>query len=112
MDIYRAKGAVKYYYSGGEMIDVYREYKPWEIEMNIDEYRIYDLIEGKAFLEDVRAGLFIDYDGVISDVFIDGYVSNLGLFCNGICQGCFMLSENDWEEMCNKHKIEVNWANK
>ena len=74
--------------------------------------KIYDLIDGKVFLENVQEGYFIDYDGTISDVFVDGYISNLGLTTNNLTKGKFLMSAEMWEEICDEFKVEVNWANK
>ncbi len=73
---------------------------------------IYDLIDGKKFLENVQEGYFIDYDGTIADVFVDGYVSNLGLATNNLTKGKFLLSAEMWKDVCDEFKVEVNWANK
>ena len=75
-------------------------------------YPIYDLMPGNVFLEYVKNGCFIDYDGTIAQVFVDGYASNLGLKCRGINQGKFMLDDKNWERYCKFHEIWVNWANK
>lgn len=74
--------------------------------------QIYDLIDGKKFLEAVQEGYFIDYDGIISDVFVDGYVSNLGLITDNLTKGKFLVTAEVWEEICDGFKVEVNWANK
>ena len=74
--------------------------------------KIYDLIDGKKFLEAVQEGYFIDYDGTISDVFVDGYVSNLGLITDNLTKGKFLVTAEVWEEICDEFKVEVNWANK
>lgn len=112
METYKAKGEIRYFYSNANMVDIYRDYEPWQVSTGVNEYLICDLIDGKDFLEGVRCGGFIDYDGSMVDVFVDGYKSNLGLYCGGICQGGFILSEQEWEDLCNEHKVEVNWANR
>jgi hypothetical protein len=73
---------------------------------------IYDLIDGKVFLENVQEGYFIDYDGTIADVFVDGYISNLGLTTDNLTKGKFLVTTEVWEEICDEFKVEVNWANK
>ena len=75
-------------------------------------YSIYDLIPGKEFLQYVKDGLFMDYDGSIAQVFVDGYTSNLGLKCHGINQGKCMLDDKNWERLCRNHEVWVNWAGK
>jgi len=73
---------------------------------------IYDLMTGKEFYKEVDSECFIDYDGSIADVFVDGYLSNLGLAYKEICQGDFLVDGEVWLEMCNSRDIQVNWANK
>ena len=72
---------------------------------------IYDLIGGKEFLENVQEGYFTDYDGTISDVFVDGYISNIGLATDNLTKGSFLVSADMWEKICDEFKVEVNWAN-
>lgn len=73
---------------------------------------IYDLIDGKKFLENVQEGYFMDYDGTISDIFVDGYISNLGLTTDNLTKGNFLVAADVWSEICDEFKVEVNWANK
>lgn len=73
---------------------------------------IYDLIDGKKFLECVQEGYLIDYDGNISSIFVNGYLSNLGLATDNLSQGDFLVSAEVWSEICDEFKVEVNWANK
>ena len=73
---------------------------------------IYDLFDGEKFLENVEDGCIIDYDGSISDVFVDGYVSNLGLATDNLTQGKFLVDAEVWKDICDEFKVEVNWANK
>ena len=42
----------------------------------------------------------------------DGSLSNLGLHENGFSQGKFLISGEVLENLCEKHNIVVNWANK
>ena len=73
---------------------------------------IYDLIGGKEFLKNVQEGYFTDYDGTIADVFVDGYISNIGLATDNLTKGSFLVSADMWEKICDEFKVEVNWANK
>ena len=73
---------------------------------------IYDLMSGEEFLESVQNGFFIDYDGHIADVFVDGYLSNLGLATDNLTQGKFLVGPEVWSEICDEFEVEVNWANK
>ena len=75
-------------------------------------YDCSDLFTGKEFLEYVRSGGFIDYDGSISHIFVDGYDTNLGLFEGGICQGNFIVDGTMFEKICEEHDVIVDWANK
>ena len=73
---------------------------------------IYDLFDGKEFLKNVEDGCIIDYDGHIADIFVDGYVSNLGLATDNLTQGQFLVDADIWIDICNEFVVEVNWANK
>ena len=73
---------------------------------------VYDLFDGKTFLEYVLDGSITDYDGSIAEILVDGYISNLGLRHRGIRQGQFLTTKRFWEELMETDKIEVNWANK
>ena len=75
-------------------------------------HTIYDLIDGKEFLESVKNYFFTDYDGHIVEVFVDGYKSNLGLATGDLTQGKFLVSSKIWSDICDEFKVEVNWANK
>lgn len=81
------------------------------IERNLT-FDVYDLMSGREFLNLVESGCITDYDGVISEIFVDGYVSNLGLLYGGLCQGEILVDRDLWLELCKDHKVEVNWANK
>lgn len=71
-----------------------------------------DIMSGKDFYEDVDCGGIIDYDGCIGEVYIDGYVSNLGLHHRGLLQGGFPVDGPTWLGLCKDHDIEVEWCNK
>ena len=88
--------------------------KPYDGEdfMNTFTKNIYYIMDGVEFLKAVDSGCFIDYDGSIANVFVDGYISNLGLAHKGICQGKFLVNKEIWMDICEDFKVEVNWANK
>lgn len=75
-------------------------------------FDIYSLMSGEEFLRYVEDGCIMDCDGVIAEVFIDGYKSNLGLCHKGLEQGKFLVDDELWNHICKNHKVEVNWANK
>lgn len=75
-------------------------------------YPIYALFDGKEFLDDVKSGCIMDYDGSIAQVFVDGYTANLGLATDNLTSGGFLVDEEVWLEICDNYKVEVNWANK
>lgn len=77
------------------------------------EKRIYgDFMSGKDFYECVDCGGFIDYDGNLGYVFVNGYESNLGLHHEGLSQGGFRVDGSTWLEMCEDYDVEVVWYNK
>ena len=74
---------------------------------------VYDLMSGKRFLEYVNSGCITNYDGHIANVFVDGYISNLGIYVeNGFNDGDFLVNEELWLQICDNYKVEVNWVNK
>lgn len=97
----------KQLYIPEECLEIYKN-----IFLENHNFECSDLISGKKFLENVREGCFIDYDGCISHIFVDGYDTNLGLFEGGICQGKFIVDGNAFETICNEHEVLVDWANK
>ena len=76
-------------------------------------YKVYNLMSGKKFLKQVLEGYFMDGDGSICEIFIDGFKSNLGLFTDKLIsgEGC-LLDEDSWKKLCDIYNVEVNWANK
>lgn len=112
MSKYTAKGFINFVYDEEGLNSYIREFSDAELEFDCDKFEIYSLMTGEEFLKDVDTGGYIDYDGTLADVFVDGYKSNLGLFHEGIHQGNFLVSEKIWKMLCEENKIEVNWANK
>ena len=96
---------------------------PDGLDININEYmdnmlkslcgyEEYHIIDGKDFLEEVKSNCLTTYDGYISEVLVDGYITNLGLAYNSFESGKFLLAEDIWLDMCKDHDIKVNWVNK
>ena len=80
-----------------------------------------DLIDGASFFNAVDDGGFIDYDGTIRAVFINGWISNIGLKHKGIYKkgwsvnDSVVLSGKEWEDLCGKPlkcSVYVEWCNK
>lgn len=92
----------------GEVLEGYSDF----LIKHYYTFDIYDLLSGEDFLEMVDSGYITDNDGILAEVFVDGYKSNLGLYCKGFRQGNFLVDKEIWLGICKKHKIEVNWANK
>ena len=109
---YKAKGVINFTFDGSNVIMEQRDFTVAEKDLGWDEFPIYDLMSGEEFLNDVDAGFFIDYDGTLVEVFVDGCLSNLGLNHQGIRQGHFLATKEFWESLMKTNKIEVNWANK
>lgn len=128
--VYKAKGLIYFAYSDehGLLTQTWekeKEYTDLHYKSSSDapdyvkemiedrhRYPIYDLMSGKKFYEAVNSGCIIDYDGTLSEVFVDGYKSNLGLCHKGFGQGNFMVDGDTFLSLCEDYKIEVNWANK
>jgi hypothetical protein len=112
MEKYKAKGIINFVFNGYDVTMEQRDFTVVEKDLGYDEFPIYDLMSGEEFLYDVDNGFFIDYDGSLAEVFVDGYISNLGLRHKGIRQGRFLTTKRFWEELMETDRIEVNWANK
>lgn len=74
-------------------------------------FEIYELYPGKTFISYVDQSIITNNDGFMSQVFVDGYISNLGLLTPSFCQGEFLVDRKTWLKICNEHDIRVNWAN-
>jgi hypothetical protein len=111
MDTIKLKGKMYLAYNCGNITCLMVSFHELASERDKEDY-IYDLMSGKEFYESVDDGGFIDYDGSIAAIYIDGYKSNLGLFHKGINQGSFMVDGDTFLELCDEHDIQVNWANK
>ena len=97
----------QYYFAGNMLEEIVDQIYRWDFERDI-----YDLFDGKEFLKRVQDGGIMDDDGCMSTVFVDGYISNLGLATDNLTQGNFLVSASVWKDICNNYKVEVNWANK
>lgn len=116
---YQAKGKITFFISNGDIAFFIEERPPhisdrdWsERQKKFLNYEIFDLISGEDFLKQVKANSFNDYDGRIAEIFVDGYISNLGLVEEGICQGKFLVDGETFKSICDLQKVEVNWVNK
>ena len=109
---YKAKGVINFVFDGSNVRMEQRDFTNAEKGLGWDEFPIYALMSGEEFLYAVDNGFFIDYDGSIAEVFIDGCLSNLGLWHEGIRQGRFLATKEFWGSLMKTNKIEVNWANK
>ena len=69
-------------------------------------------MSGSEFLSSVDSTCIIDDDGLLSEVLVDGFISNLGLSHKHFSQGDFLVTYDVWKNICNNHDVVVNWANK
>ena len=72
----------------------------------------YSLMSGSEFLSSVDSTCIIDDDGLLSEVLVNGFISNLGLSHKGFSQGEFLVTYDVWKNICSNHDVVVNWANK
>lgn len=113
METYNCKGTITFAYSKAD--GVIHHIHDYDTEMEKEMYSkvtIFKLFSGEDFLEMVDDGSIIDYDGSISDIFVNGYESNLGLAHKGICQGKFIVDKDQFLDFCKEFKVEVSWANR
>ena len=112
MDKYATKGGMIFVYSEEDgLIIKTRDYKE-DWEKFFADKTIYSLMSGEDFIRDIESGCIIDDDGRIADVFVDGYISNLGIHHNGFTSGNFLVNKETFLDICKNYKVEVNWANK
>jgi hypothetical protein len=109
------KGKVYFYLKNGYIEGDVHEYTEEEKEwtgLYPTEFEIYDLMDGLEFADCVEGGGFIDNDGSIAEIFVNDFLSNLGIWDEGMHQGKFCLGLYDFRRLCKEYKVEVNWANK
>ena len=75
-----------------------------------EQHLIADLLTGNDFLEMVDNNTIMDYDGTLSGIYVDGYLSNIGLSHNNFEQGNFLLDHDAFWDLCDTYRVIVNWA--
>ena len=108
---FSAKGEIIIFYSNKEIMTEIKDYKD-ENEKNFGQKTIYELYKGKDFLEKIESKDIIPCTGEILNIFIDGYVSNLGLHYKGLSQGRFLVDKETFLKICKNHEVKINWAKK
>ena len=114
MEKYKVKGELLFLYTKNakDNFQIMRREYVEEWELFFSEKHVYDLFDGEYFLKMVEEGCIIDYDGSLANIFVDGYNSNLGLFCGDFSQGGFLVDAETFREICKEYDVKVNWANK
>lgn len=107
----RPKGYLYFVQSPYETGVIQRDCEPWEIDM-VKHQVIGDLMIGEEFYDHVNDKCIMDYDGSMSYVWADGYITNLGLCHKGLCQGRFLVDGDMWLDICSRYDIVVEWCNK
>lgn len=105
-DEIQVKGKIFFTYDNGNLVPLTVTYD------NPRLTNVCHIMSGENFYQSVDDGGFIDYDGFISCIYVDRYESNLGLWHKGIIQGKFIVSGESFLDLCKKHEIIVDWANK
>lgn len=110
---FQVKGEILLFLNEYDEIDAYNMQKDkyWCQAMSATSSNS-DLIDGMDFLKRIKNGGITDYDGYISKVYIDKFISNLGLATPYFQSGGFMVSEKQWEELCGYLEVVVDWVNK
>lgn len=70
------------------------------------------MIEGLSFINMIKSGCINSYDGNIEEIYVDGYLSNLGIIADTFEDGQFLVTMDIFEEICREHEVLVNWSNK
>ena len=109
--VYSPKGYIVFAYIDDEIKYFKQDYPKSMLDMH--EVPIYgDLMSGKKFYDHVDDKCIMDDDGSLSEVFVDGYKSNLGLFHKGLSQGRFLVDGPTWLDICEEFDVKVEWCNK
>lgn len=82
-----------------------------EIVKNKLTIQEYSLMSGSEFLSSVDSTCITDDNGLLSEVLVDGFISNLGLSHKEFSQGGFLVTYDVWKNICSNHDVVVNWAN-
>lgn len=67
------------------------------------------IISGKNFADGIKNNTYTNANGKMVCIFIDDYLTNLGIVGDKFLQGKFLVNENYFRNICNSHKVEVNW---
>ena len=81
-----------------------------ELLENENEIIIKKLITGQTFLENVRSGVLTNENGFVSEVIIDGFLTNIR-FCFSGYQDLFgfLVDETFFESLMEDRNILINW---
>ena len=109
--VYSPKGTITFAYVDDEIKFFIEDY-PKAFKEMYTQIICGDMMSGKDFYEDVDGGGIIDYDGILGNIYVNGYKSNLGLFHRGLCQGNFIVDGQTWLDICDEFNVEVEWCNK
>lgn len=121
MLFYLDSGGIKYIINDKEdeiksQINLLGDYVPAEfITESVEsrnKFKKYSLMSGNEFIKDVEKGYLTYQDGGISEIFVDGYKSNLGVQHTMMGDGDFRVTLEVLAEICKNHTVEVNWANR
>lgn len=83
-----------------------------ELDKSLNVEVMDTLMDGKEFFNNVDNHCIIDYDGYIENIFVDGYISNIGLAHEGIFEGKFLLNGEAFNQLCKEHDVKVDWRNR
>ncbi len=78
---------------------------------NENEIPVRTLLTGATFLEKVRQGVITNDNGFVTDVIVDGYLTNLR-FCFSGYQDLFgfLIDENFFEALMEDRNVLINWC--
>lgn len=103
------KGSLFFWYDTWKIRTIKKDYPIWhDSEILI----IGDLMSGHDFFDEVDKESIINDDGMLGVVFVDDYVSNLGLCHGNFYQGGFIVDGDTWLSICDDHDVKVEWCNK
>lgn len=108
---YRTKGVATVLYDGSSILVEKHDWPETALDSHMQRI-CGDIMDGEEFYDCVDSGSIIDYDGLLGEVYINGYKSNLGLAHRGLRQGGFLVDGETWLKLCRDYDIEVEWCNK
>jgi hypothetical protein len=114
------KNGLEYFKQVKDDIDLYKIAKDMLTGDSLERFdndhfsfEVYDLMDGKEFIQDVENGCFTNDDGWINAIYVDGYKSNLGIAEGNLQSGELLMDGESFRDLCEDfEEVKVDWVNK